>query len=274
MRWQVFCCWLTGSVLLCSLLACTPGEEPDRDDAPAVTWEMKVVEKTAGECEAAGEGACARFRVEYPQLSAGPAGVVATLNDAIRQMMLAPALAEEGAEDLDQTAESFLAKWREAHDAFPHAATISEWFIDNRLQVIYQDPQVLSLEMAELAYTGGAHPNSVNQYASFGLTGGKRLALSDLLVPHYAARLNAVAEPRFRELRQIPPDESLTAAGYWFDDDSFAVNDNFAVTDEGLLFYFNPYEVTAYAMGPTELVISREDLNDLILPGGPLDRSR
>jgi hypothetical protein len=274
MKWQLFCCWLTGTALLCSLLGCTPGGEAERDGAPAVTWEMKVVEKTAGECEPASEGACARFRVEYPEITAGPAEAVASLNEAIRKMMLAPALVEEGPADLNQMAESFLAKWREAHEAFPHAATISEWFIDNRLQVIYHDPKVLSLEMAELAYTGGAHPNSVNQYASFGLAGGNRLALSDLLVADYAPRLNAVAEGRFRELREIPPDDSLIAAGFWFEDDTFTLNDNFAVTDEGLLFYFNPYEVTAYALGPTELVISREDLNDLILPGGPLDRSQ
>jgi hypothetical protein len=245
MKLQSTCSWLTGLVLLCGLLACTPGGEAERDAALAVTWEMKVVEKTAGECGPEAAGPCARFRVEYPELSAGPAVVVAPLNAAIQKLM----------------------------QAFPHAATISEWFIDNRLKVIYHDPKVLSLEMAELAYTGGAHPNSVNQYASFDLTDGQQLTLTELLVPGYEPSLSAVAEQRFRELRQIPPGESLTAAGYWFENEVFALNDNFAVTDEGLLFYFNPYEVTAYALGPTELVISREDLNDLILPGGPLDRS-
>jgi hypothetical protein len=273
MKLQSTCSWLTGLVLLCGLLACTPGGEAERDAALAVTWEMKVVEKTAGECGPEAAGPCARFRVEYPELSAGPAVVVAPLNAAIQKLMLAPALGKEGADSLDQMAEGFLAKWREAHEAFPHAATISEWFIDNRLKVIYHDPKVLSLEMAELAYTGGAHPNSVNQYASFDLTDGQQLTLTELLVPGYEPSLSAVAEQRFRELRQIPPGESLTAAGYWFENEVFALNDNFAVTDEGLLFYFNPYEVTAYALGPTELVISREDLNDLILPGGPLDRS-
>ena len=40
-----------------------------------------------------------------------------------------------------------------------------------------------------------------------------------------------------------------------FAKNSIKMNDNFAVIAEGVLFYFNPYEIASYAAGPTELLI-------------------
>ena len=93
---------------------------------------------------------------------------------------------------------------------------------------------------------------------------GKQIALGDILVDGYEPNLNQVAEKRFREIKQLEPNQSLADAGFWFDEDKFTLNDNFAICCDGLIFYFNNYEITSYAAGPTKLVIPYEDIKDLI----------
>lgn len=38
---------------------------------------------------------------------------------------------------------------------------------------------------------------------------------------------------------------------------------NFAVTTEGVEFYYNPYEVAAYVFGPTDILFTWEQLGRL-----------
>jgi len=231
------------------------------------------LETSDGECGEEIASPCARFRVEYPEITAAPNDeLVVALNGAIREMLLNPALGPP-APTPRAMAELFFMRWREIRRDFPDAASSTLWFVDNRLRVIYQDRRLISLEFAEQAHSGGAHPNSTTRYASFGVAGGKRLALDDLLADGRSPRLNEIGEGRFRELHRVPPGRSLLDAGFWFEGDAFALNDNFAVTETGLLFYYNPYEVASYATGPTGLLLPLEDLEELVLPGGPLDRS-
>jgi hypothetical protein len=168
-------------------------------------------------------------------------------------------------------AERFIAQWKATHEEFPEAATVARWYAEHRVTLLYQDAVAISLVSAEEAYSGGAHANSSTRYASFALTDGDRLSLDELFVPGYRPRLNEIAARGFRAARGIPADRSLEDAGFWFDD-GFAVNDNFAVVEAGLMFYYDPYEIGPYSLGPTRLTITLEELRELIAPGSPLSR--
>ena len=268
-------CAAIGLVLL--LPACRgdgpAGSSPTVDPDRPVAYETQVLERTDGDCDEEAAASCARFRVEYPKITAAPNDeLVVSLNGAVREMLLNPALGPP-APTPRAMAELFFMRWRETRRAFPDAASAAGWFVDNRFRVIHQDRRLISFEFAEQAYTGGAHPNSATRYASFGIANGRRISLDDLLVGGRSARLNEIAERRFRRLHGVPQERSLVDAGFWFEGDAFALNDNFAVTEAGLLFYYNPYEVTAYVVGPTGLQLTLEELDGLVLPGGPLDRT-
>ena len=77
-----------------------------------------------------------------------------------------------------------------------------------------------------------------------------------------------IGEEIFRQTNEIEPNKDLTEAGYWFDNNKFSVNKNFTVDENGMTFYYNNYEITAYAFGPTELFIPYNRINDLIKPEG------
>jgi len=260
-------------LLLLTGPACHREESAAADPDRPVAFEMKVEERTEGECGAAATSSCARFRAEYPAITRAPSGeALAALNQAVRWTLLKPDLWAP-APGLEEMAEFFFAQWRETRQAFPDAASTARWFLEIRLRVIYQDRRVISFETAEQAYTGGAHDNSATRYLCLDPADGRPLALDDLLIGGRSPELLAIAGKRFRELHEVPPDRTLADAGFWFEGGEFALNDNFAVTEAGLSFHFNPYEVAAYAVGPTDLVLTLEDLDDLVRPGGPLDRS-
>lgn len=262
-----------GAGLVLILPACRTGDSAGSGPDRPVAFEMRVVESTEGKCGEGAASACARFRVEYPEITRAPnADALAALNQAVRWKLLKPELWAPAPSPQDM-ADFFFAQWRGTRAAFPDAASTAGWFLDIRLRVIHQDHRLISLESAEQAYTGGAHPNSATRYSSFDLSDGRPLTLDDLLLDGRSAKLNEIAERRFRELHEVPQERSLADAGFWFEGGAFALNDNFAVTDAGLLFRFDPYEVAAYALGPTELLLTPEDLEGLVLPGGPLDRS-
>ena len=115
------------------------------------------------------------------------------------------------------------------------------------------------------SYTGGAHPNARTLYGSWFLEDGRRVALRDLLTPGSEERVAEIAEAVFREQRGLPTEQSLEEQGFDFPDGKFALNENFAVTDQGLVFYFNPYEIAPYALGPTEIELTFEALEGLTL---------
>jgi len=230
-----------------------------------------MIERTAGECGSVRDSRCGRFLVRHPELVDGPSEAVRqAINGQIVRLLLAPGPGGARAESLDTMASSFLLDYERARAEFPDSASTARWWFERTARVLYRDDRVLSLELVAAADTGGAHPNSTTTYVSLEPVQGRPLLLTDLLVPGYGPALDALAEAKFRDVRGIPPGQTLGAAGFWFDDDRFHVNDNFAVDARGLSFHFNPYEISSHAAGPTTLTLTKEELGTLVVPDGAL----
>lgn len=242
---------------------------PRQEEEPrfsGLSWETRTLERTASGCD---EGSCASVSLAYPELTAAPTEEAKrALNRFVREIVLAPAVGEEPAATPEALAAEVLEEAERFQREVPDAP--GGWALERTVKVVYQTPRVVSLEAAEYVFLGGAHPNSAVTYASFDPTTGRRLALGDLLLPGMEARLREIAEMRFREAREIPPERDLAEEGFELEGGAFALNDNFAVLESGLVFYYNPYEIAAYVMGPTEVKLPREDLAKLVRPDGPL----
>ncbi len=225
-------------------------------------YEMKDLERSSGDCDDPYRD-CVSVKIGYPEIIETPfVDAEHSLNAFILQALLMPRSEEEQIEDLDELTENFFAEYRKIKQDMPDYST--GWFLERSITVIYNTPRILSLDMNEIAFTGGAHPNSTTNYVSLDISTGMILTLSDILMDDHVRSLNEVAEREFRELKQIPPEEGLDEGGFWLEYGKFKVNDNFAITHEGLAFYFNSYEIAPYADGPTRLVIPYEDLKPLI----------
>lgn len=150
---------------------------------------------------------------------------------------------------------------------------IQTWFLIINTKVLKQKPQYIAFYTTYINFAGGAHPNSSFTYQNYNPETHQVITLDSLLILGSSGKLTAIAEKIFRKNEKLSPDQSLKD-NYFFENDTFKLNDNFTVTDEGLLFLYNPYEIKAYAFGITKLVIPFSELQDIAKPGSLLSLSK
>ena len=136
------------------------------------------------------------------------------------------------------------------------------WEIDIRSDTVFTDPKTLTVAFDTYAYTGGAHPNTYRTLLSFDRRTGLPLHLTDLVTDTTALLL--IVEQAFRRQQAIKPEQSLEDEGYFLQDGQFFLPQNVAAGRSGLIFYYNPYEIAAYALGPIELIVPYNQLAVLL----------
>ncbi len=137
------------------------------------------------------------------------------------------------------------------------------WDLMQNLKVVLNKNGVLGLNLQQQSYTGGAHPNHYSLYRYYRLRDGAVLEIGDFIPPENHAALLALTEKRFREEMELKPTESLTEAGFWFEEDRFKLAENFAYDGQTLSFVYNPYEVAPYAIGSIVVTLTQNDLQKL-----------
>ena len=261
-------------LLLCAL-ACggseEPGPAPDSGassaapaapaPAAAVTFEPRSVEKKDDPSSVS---------FSYPEITAAPSEALKTaLTQAIHDFLTGPTGEGKKAATPEAAADEFLADARSTRAENP--ADALAWSLSRTAEIAYQDPKVVSLRLSEDVFQGGAHGLTTTHYASFDPATGRQLGLADLVTPEGEARLVEIGERELRKVHEVPSGQSLADAGFTFEGGKFVLSKELAVLADGLIFYYNPYEIGPYAMGPTEITIPRSELAPIAKPGGPLN---
>ena len=235
----------------------TTGRELPRQVRP-LAFEHTVYERSDGECTG-DTTPCITIRMRYPTAIAGTDTARKAINDTIARYLFSTlkghiADSAEHSGTMDSLVSTLFGDYREfVQEARELRGFITPWEITVDGKVIYQRASVVTVEIATYSYTGGAHPNYWTAYRNFDPRTGQRLSLQDVTTD--MARIRALAEDEFRRSQNLGAREGLGQAGYWFADNIFTLPDNFAFTDKGLLFTYNPYEIASYAQGPIELLL-------------------
>jgi hypothetical protein len=112
-------------------------------------------------------------------------------------------------------------------------------------------------------YTGGANAYYNLTFKNFDIVDGSKILLEDIIKTSKLSKVEDIAKEIFIELKKIPANQSFEEAGFWFKDKKFALNDNFAISDSGLVFFYNLYEIAPRSEGTIELFIPKEKLISL-----------
>ena len=96
------------------------------------------------------------------------------------------------------------------------------------------------------------------------------IKLDEIIPSDNQQELKIIGEAEFRKLKELTSEADLGQAGFWFENNEFYLNDNFLITDSSLVFYYNDYEITAYAFGPTELIIPYSKISALVEDQSPI----
>jgi Protein of unknown function (DUF3298) len=96
---------------------------------------------------------------------------------------------------------------------------------------------------------------------NFNLKTGKSLIWKDFITDQKA--LEILAEKEFKKARELPLNANLMEEGFFWEG-AFTLPKNFELQEEGIYFWYNPFEAAAYALGPTDFTISYSELGKLV----------
>jgi len=256
-------------LLILSLLNCADTSDEYLTDNNSVKVKNIVLEKQTGDCEKNESENCATIKIDYIQIDYSENQLVQdSINVQIKYELLQPIGIEKNNTSFELMMQNFIDEYKYFKKEFPDS--YQQWEFERKVTARYIDKNILCCEFREYSYLGGAHPNSFLTFANFNLNSAEIINLSDILIDGYLDELNNIAEQIFRKEKELADEINLTEAGFWFDDDKFSVNHNFTIGKDGLTFYYNSYEITAYAYGPTEMFIPYNSIKKLIKPDGLL----
>ncbi len=185
------------------------------------------------------------------------------LNQLIKRKVFNYFAQDEPATSYQDIANSFI----KGYDDFVRSnpSTPQAWFLSINIEVLKQSPTYLSLKYTHTDYAGGAHGNTTISFLNYNPKTNAEITLDSLVQPGKMDVLTNIAEGIFRKNEKLSATEPLEDH-YFFDKGKFSLAQSFHVTDKGLVFLYNPYEIKAYAEGYTELIIPFSAVKNIAKP--------
>lgn len=248
--------------LLCLLLAsalyaCQNEKKPE---APVV-----ATMTTAAAKKCVRDTICAEITLSYPVVSGGsnPAAIQA-INDSLLSFVYL-VIGGDPKLPLPQAFDSaslnlyaMLQEQMEMAPDFPMG-------FSNELtsKVLFQNSKLLSFEMSNYSFTGGAHGNYGASLTTFLLSSGKMVQLTDIVQD--TAALRPLLEKGFVAAKAAEPGgEQYKLEDLVFPESiPLPLPMQWSIVKEGLRLTYNPYEVAPYAVGQTDILLTWEQLGKL-----------
>lgn len=129
--------------------------------------------------------------------------------------------------------------------------------------VMYDNDKVFSYAIERYVFMGGAHGITTRMFCNFDKQTGNLLNEEDLFSENYVDNLTPLlVQNLIRQNENIKSVDDLEAASYYVE--SIKPNNNFYVSDEGIMYVFNPYEIAPYYMGEIAILIPTGELKPFL----------
>jgi len=243
------------------LISC--GDRKNATSENNLKYEFVKYEKQSEGCDGLREDNCAKIKIEYPQITSLENEVVKEkINKSIAKLFSINESRASEIIDFNEEMDGFIEEYESFIIEFPDA--FQSWFFERTGEVKLNKGNIFSIDYLEYSFTGGAHPNTLVVFKNFNLANGAEIKLDQIISSEKQKELTNITETEFRKLKDLTAEADLGQAGFWFENNKFYLNDNFLISDSSLVFYYNSYEITAYAFGPTELEIPYSKIKPLI----------
>lgn len=204
---------------------------------------------------------CAYVSFKYPEIL--NEDIKSKVNGAINSYMKDSiySMDDKSNKDLSDLAVNFLAEY----DTMKKISDLTDlaYALDVNSEITSETEKDFTVSISCYIFTGGAHPNSFMRYFVFNKKSGNEMMLSDIFKPGYDTLLNKLIDGAFRKEKGLTAADDLMKKGELFEN-KITFNNNFSVTKDSLKFYYNNYEIAAYAYGPTEISIPLSDLKEYL----------
>jgi len=262
-------------ILLVLLWCCENSPQKNLEStADSLNFTLKTFEKHSQTC-ANKDSLCATVRFQYPEFESS------SFNQVIKNEILNiyyddPDSTKSRPNNFESLAKPFVDDYDRKLNAgkiyVNKANAINEggflampWNMEADVSVERQTKKYIMLHTNTNWFMGGNHPISMEYYYVYNRKDFRRITLDDLFKKGYDQKLLAVAEEIFRTQEGLKAKDSLNEKnGYFFHNQRFILNDNFILTQKGLKFLFNVYEIKPFVAGITTLEIPYAQLKEIL----------
>jgi hypothetical protein len=245
---------------LCSLFLCCC-QKREEVSAPVITYELTNFRiESQGGCRA-DSARCASYEVSYPVFKGLDSVVVQTLMKRV-DASVSMGNPEAQGESMQMIGKKFVNDFDDFRKEMPDYGL--GWYYEARVEVEVLTDTLLTLSITEEYFTGGAHGGHGKYFVNINPKTGADFTLDNYFKPDAREALRQIADRQFRRVHQLADTTSLQANMFEFPNDRFELSQNYGFTREGLLFYYNSYEIAAYAAGPSEVLIPYDSMKPLM----------
>ncbi len=114
--------------------------------------------------------------------------------------------------------------------------------------VHFMNSRFISICYTNDFYGGGAHPLHASKIKNYNLSNGEEIALEHIFTTEFLGQLDAIGEKEFIDQNG--------SEGWDFVPGQFKLPSNFSISQEGVEFVFNQYEIGPYAAGMPSVFIA------------------
>ncbi len=214
------------------------------------------------DCVDEAKGACAGFIVSYPIFSGHDSVLVKALNQSVQEFIVS-AVGGNGqlpfAVALDSASQQFFEMFRADVKERPEMAL--EYTTELKDTIPFLNSRVATVQMDGYSYTGGAHGNPFTMLVSYDLTKeAKPLEITDLISDTTAVK--PALEKAYKLSKGLQETDPLSEVVY-AEIKQIPLPAQIAIVANGVVFFYNAYEIAPYAVGSSAVLLTWEQLGPL-----------
>ena len=212
---------------------------------PAITSaDFKINE---GDCKVN----CAEFSVKYPKITTGTDALRDSVQQWVENMVRNYSIRSEVTPtqrvSIDQAGKEFINLWKNDGSELPYSFEMRDTLLAATLNFI-------TLRLDFYTYTGGAHPDYFSELGVFDANTGKMISAKNYIKDETA--ILPMLDTAYRAEKK----EAFADGNEVYDGGQITFPTQCAITESGVLFHYNTYEIGSYALGDADIFLTWTDL--------------
>ncbi|MDO1512658.1 DUF3298 and DUF4163 domain-containing protein [Maribacter confluentis] len=164
------------------------------------------------------------------------------------------------ANNIKEGIDAFITDYNELKNKYPEESMPWEATING--DIVFDNGQILTIQLKSYLFTGGAHGINSVRFLNFDKLNATELYREELFTS--IETITSYAEEAFRTQEHIPKEADINSTGFMFETETYYLPENIGYTDDGLLLYYEPYEIASYADGPITLLLPYKEVNSYL----------
>lgn len=133
---------------------------------------------------------------------------------------------------------------------------------------VFNDGHIYSYEVDMYVFTGGAHGLNTLQYTNYNMSDGTVLTENDIFKSDSEEQLTEVLKKGVAAYDTSIHSVAELDSVYWVE--AIVPNGNFYLSNQGITYVYNPYDIAPYVYGHTKVELLFEDIQDILKQDSPV----